>query len=120
MDRTRALSLTDQNPMLLGMLAQAFLGQCDGILASIKEAFHARDAKTLKSHAHKLKGSISVFAADRASSVVLALNKFPEPADWNHLDQLHQELIREMARLKPEIAALTPAQPSQSKPAHPA
>jgi PAS domain S-box-containing protein len=108
MDRAQALLLTDNNPELLGMLAQAFLTQSVGLMASINEALQARDARALKQHAHKLKGSVSVFAASDVQASVLALNKFPEPPDWAMLDRQGRELEREIARLRPELAALTP------------
>jgi len=109
MDRERALQLTDNNPALLGMLAQAFLAQCDGLMASIQQALQARNASALKAHAHKLKGSISVFAAAQAFAPVLALNKFPETPDWPQLDLQGQQLALEIARLKPELLALNSA-----------
>ena len=107
MDRQRSLQLTDNNPALLGMLAQAFLLQCDGMMENIRQALQSRDETALKSHAHKLKGSISVFAADSAQAVVLALNKFPSPPDWAELDQIGRKLETEIARLRPELVALT-------------
>jgi PAS domain S-box-containing protein len=107
MNRDRALQLTDHNPVLLGMLANAFLAQCDGLMASIRQAFKSRDEAALKAHAHKLKGSISIFAAESAHTVVLALNIFPSPADWTKLDELGRQLEIEIARLRPELAALS-------------
>jgi len=112
MNRERALQLTDNNPVLLAMLAQAFLAQSDGLMESIRQALKSRDESALKSHAHKLKGSISVFAADAAHTIVLALNVFPSPPDWDKLDRLGQELEAEFIRLKPELTALTTPSPS--------
>ncbi len=107
MNRERALQLTDNNPMLLGILAQTFLAQCDGLMTSIHQALQAHDEAALRAHAHKLKGSLSVFAADQAFAPVLALNKFPGPPDWAELDRLGQVLEKELTRLRPELAALT-------------
>jgi len=109
MDRERALTLTDHNPELLAMLAQAFLSQCDGLLAGIDRAVQARDAAALKQHAHKFKGSISVFATTSAHLSALALDQFSEPPDWAELERHWRDLAAEMTRLRPELAALAPA-----------
>jgi len=106
MDHARALQLTDNNPELLGLLANAFLEQCDGLLTGIRQALAKRDAQALQEFAHKLKGSISVFAATSVQVPVLALNKFPVPPDWTQLNRHGRDLEREIGRLRPELEEL--------------
>jgi len=102
----RAMSLADNNPGLLAMLAGAFLAQSESVLTAIRLSIKARDSAALREHAHKLKGSVSIFAADGVQGAAYALEKHASPPDWPAIDQLGVQLDAEMARLVPEIAEL--------------
>jgi len=106
MNLARAMLLADNNPGLLAMLAGAFLAQSESVLAAIHHAIKARDSSALRDHAHKLKGSVAIFAAEGVQAAALALEKHPAPPDWPALELLGARLETEMARLQPEIAEL--------------
>jgi PAS domain S-box-containing protein len=106
MDHARALMLADNNPGLLGMLAGAFLAQYKSVLGEIHQAIKERDSAGLREHAHKLKGSVAMFAPREVHASALALEKHATPADWPALERLGQQLDDELNRLLPEISAL--------------
>ena len=106
MDHAQALLLADNNPGLLGMLAGAFLAQHETVLLAIRTAITQRDSPALRDQAHKLKGSVAIFAADGVRAAALALEKHATPADWPALELLVGQLEAEMNRLVPEISAL--------------
>jgi CheY-like chemotaxis protein len=106
MDPAQALQLADNNPGLLRMLARAFLSQQESVLLEIRRAIARRDSPALRDQAHKLKGSVALFAAEGVWAAALALENHVAPPDWPALEHMGGRLEAEMKRLLPEISAL--------------
>ncbi|HPT48971.1 MAG TPA: response regulator [Accumulibacter sp.] len=100
-----ARDLGDQD--LLLAMAGVLLREWDGHLEQIKAAIDAHDGAKLSITAHTVKSLLAMFRAEKARRMALELEQAIKPglgqADWPCYKELATALIKEMARIKPEI-----------------
>jgi signal transduction histidine kinase/CheY-like chemotaxis protein len=70
------------NMALLARVRDAFRKQTPELLAGIRDAIARRDGEALAAHAHKLKGSMSYFPADRGAGIALEIEQAARAADF--------------------------------------
>jgi two-component system, sensor histidine kinase and response regulator len=81
-NREEALASVGDDAGLLAELAALFLETLPGYLAQIRGAVAAREARTLESAAHALKGSVGNFGARAASEAAFRLEQIGRGGDW--------------------------------------
>jgi two-component system sensor histidine kinase/response regulator len=70
------------NMALLARVRDAFTKQTPELLAGIRDAIARRDGEALAAHAHKLKGSMSYFPADRGVDLAREIEEAAKAADF--------------------------------------
>ena len=104
-DLAMALGRVDGDRTLLGEIVQIFTADVPGMLAAVRSAIDAGDQIALTRAAHRLKGSILTFAAERASAAALALEQAARAGAMDRAQPLTDALSRELERL---LAAVAP------------
>jgi two-component system sensor histidine kinase/response regulator len=80
-DLDAALNALEGDRELLRRIAQLFLAQCPQLLGEVREALSRGDADALERAAHKLRGSVSNFAAKKAHDAALRLEQMGRDRD---------------------------------------
>jgi two-component system, sensor histidine kinase and response regulator len=106
-DRETILRRVDGDKALLAEIADLFLDDCPKLLAQIDDAIKLKNCKLLERCAHKLRGSLDLFASAAASRAALELERSGRYNDLRNIDQAGSILRKEIDRLLPELAALT-------------
>jgi CheY-like chemotaxis protein/HPt (histidine-containing phosphotransfer) domain-containing protein len=106
LDREAVLARVEGNRELLRELVGLFLKDCPGHLVRIREAIACEDGPGLRRAAHALKGSVSNFAAGRASEAALRLERMADQAGMAGADEAYAELEVAVEQLKTELRAL--------------
>jgi two-component system sensor histidine kinase/response regulator len=101
-DLTEALDRVEGDLDLLKEMADLFLEEYAHMLTEIEHAIAAGDARALQHAAHTLKGSVSNFAAPKATEASFVLEKMGRRQDL-------AEAPAALATLKQELADFTPA-----------
>jgi CheY-like chemotaxis protein len=107
-DQATALARLNNDPDLLQELAKTFLNDAPRMLQDAYEAVAAADAPKLRRSAHCLKGAVSIFAEGDAYQAALALETLGRSANLAHAAKTLGILERELQRLYPALARLTP------------
>ena len=94
------------DPELLAEMAGIFLEDIDGLVGQVREAVTSRDATALRASAHQLKGSASNFHAGRTTEVDLRLEMIGKQDELEGTDEVFENLVNEVERLKPELGKL--------------
>ena len=106
-DITSALERVEGDVELLKELVAVFLTDLPETLTSLREAVTAGDANAIERAAHKLKGSVSNFAAQPAFEAVLKLEVSGRDGRLTNTELDFGELEREIHRLKLAMAELS-------------
>lgn len=104
-DRSAALDLLDLDLELLTEVASVFLGAYPEVLASLRQALQDRDPAALQQAAHKLKGSVAVFADRRCGDAALALEKIGRAGDLRRGEEAFAVLAAEVDRVATALSA---------------
>ncbi|HYC91103.1 MAG TPA: ATP-binding protein [Thermoanaerobaculia bacterium] len=88
------------NMALLARVRDAFRKQTPELLAGIRDAIGRRDGEALAAHAHKLKGSMSYFPADRGAGIALEIEQAAHAADFILAAGLLPDLERAIGELE--------------------
>ena len=91
---------------LLMTMADMLINEWDGHLGRIQASLREQNARQLSMDAHTLKSLVAIFHGETARRIALDLEravKVPASVDWARCTELSDDLINEMARLKPEI-----------------
>jgi CheY-like chemotaxis protein len=107
-DQAAALARLNNDPDLLQELAKTFLDDAPRMLQDVCEAVAAADAPKLQRSAHGLKGAVSIFAEGDAYRAALALEALGRSANLAHAAEALAILEKELQRLYPALARLTP------------
>jgi signal transduction histidine kinase/CheY-like chemotaxis protein len=107
-DRAAALARLNHDPDLLQELAQTFLDDAPRMLQDVRAAVAAADAPKLRRAAHSLKGAVGIFTEGGAYQAALALEALGQAANLSGAARMLATLEKELQRLYPALARLTP------------
>jgi two-component system, sensor histidine kinase and response regulator len=107
-DPAAALARLNNDPDLLQELAKTFLDDAPRMLQDVREAVADDDAPKLQRCAHSLKGAVAIFAEGGAYRAALALETLGRSANLAHAAETLAILEKELQRLYPALARLTP------------
>ena len=96
-DSAVALARVEDDRELLGKMIQLFLVQSQKLLPEIRAAAERCDGKALERFAHKLKGSMGCFAANRASQAALRLEMMGVLGEFVQTEECLMTLEQEVA-----------------------
>ncbi|MGH9355819.1 MAG: ATP-binding protein [Terriglobia bacterium] len=99
---------------LLGELAQIFLETCPELQQRMNRAVAELDCDSLQGAVHTLKSSLGVFYARPAMQALAALEENIPSRDAQRINQAHDNLTAEIARLMPALANLLQAREENS------
>jgi two-component system, sensor histidine kinase and response regulator len=103
---SKALDRVEGDLELLQEMADLFLEECPHMVEEIDHAITAGDAQALQHAAHTLKGSVSNFAADKATEASFALEKMGRQQDLACAATALATLTQELGRLTPVLFSL--------------
>ena len=98
-DLEAALEFHDRDEEFLKKMARMFMQSCPKMMSDIEVAIGRGDAKTLKRSAHAWKGTVSNFAAFRASGLALQLELLGNSGEMEEAKAVFSELEAEVGRL---------------------
>ena len=104
-DRRAALRRANGDPALLAELSELFLEDSPKTMEAIRIALSAKDPRTVKKLAHRLKGSLLTLSASRAAELA---NELEERASQDSLPECKNtvyELQSELERLNRDLLA---------------
>jgi HPt (histidine-containing phosphotransfer) domain-containing protein len=104
-DITEALEQMEGDVDLLHEMIDLFLDNCPHMLVAVEQAVSQGDASALQHAAHTLKGSVSNFAAAKATAASFALEKMGRQQDLAHAPAALALLKQELATLEPALVA---------------
>jgi PAS domain S-box-containing protein len=105
-DTAAALARVDGDFQLLLELAHLFLGDCQTMLATIRQSLANQDSQALERAAHTLKSAVGNFAAAQAFEAAWTLEMLARRNDLAQAEAACAALEAEIARLTPVLAAL--------------
>jgi signal transduction histidine kinase/DNA-binding response OmpR family regulator len=106
LDGDSALELLGGDKELLSDVCGTFLEESPRLLQSVQEAVHRGRAEDIHRLAHTLKGSVSVFGAQRAVDAALRLEAIGKSKNLEQAEEALAALTDEMALLQPEVSTL--------------
>jgi PAS domain S-box-containing protein len=109
LDRAAALRHCGGNAAVLADIAQIFLAESPRLIHEIHSALAAEDSQGCSHAAHQLKGSVSNFFASATVTAARQVEEAARRGDFPTARDACVALDRELARLKPALAELTPA-----------
>jgi HPt (histidine-containing phosphotransfer) domain-containing protein len=86
--------------------AEIFLDQSEQLIARLEEAVARGDAREIGKAAHKLKGSASVFRAERAARAAGRIEEMARAGELAAIAAAQAELVREVGRLRAALEKL--------------
>ncbi len=106
LDRAALLAWVEGDMALLEQLVQLFFQSYPPLLAEIRGALAQGDAQALERAVHKLKGTVSGFAAPAATAVAQRLEQMGREGDLKEAAEACAALETEIERLKPVLAGI--------------
>ena len=106
-DREMVLDRVGGDVELLQEIASIFLEEYPGLFAEIRAAVAAKNPRQLERAAHSLKGSVSNFGAEDATSAAYNLEKIGREGRMQDAPGAQDLLERELERLRPALLTLT-------------
>jgi len=103
LDRSEALSRVDGDGELLCSLVDIFFKEAGPMMVTIREAVTSHDPHKLEKSAHRLKGSVSVFAAHSVSQTAFDLEKMGRASDLSQVANTLARLEQQMTALQLEL-----------------
>jgi signal transduction histidine kinase/DNA-binding response OmpR family regulator len=107
LDKRSALEFIGGDQQLLSQLCETFLEQSPKLLNSVRQAIQDRRPKEVSMLAHTIKGSVSIFAAGKATNAASRLEQIGKSNDLSQADEAVEALTQELARLQPELTLLS-------------
>jgi len=105
-DRVRLLQLVDGDKALLSEIVGLFFEDAPMWLDAVRDAGAVADGELLRSSAHALKGALSNFAADRATSIASTLEEKGRAEELEGVRELIADLELEMVVLSRDLRIL--------------
>ncbi len=109
LDRSVALQQAGGDAELLKELLDLFVQECPQCLAAIGKAIQQRDPAALRRAAHTFKGSLGNFGHSAPIATAQVLETMGYENRLAGAEETFQQLVRQMARLQPALAALVNA-----------
>jgi HPt (histidine-containing phosphotransfer) domain-containing protein len=110
LDKASALERAGGDLELLQEVARLFLDEYPKMLAEIRQAIHAGDARTLERAAHNLKGSVGNFGARAAHDAAYRLEVLARMGEMARVSEAYGSLESELSRLRPGLNELAEEQ----------
>jgi CheY-like chemotaxis protein len=107
LDKRSALEFIGGDQQLLSQLCETFLEQSPKLLNSVRQAVQDRRPQEVSMLAHTIKGSVSIFAARKATDAASRLEQIGKSNDLSQADEAVESLTQELARLQPELTLLS-------------
>jgi two-component system, sensor histidine kinase and response regulator len=107
LDNDLAMASVGGDRELLREIAALFIDDCERLINEVQDAVDRRDAARLRQSAHRLKGSIGHFGAPAVMTQARRLEQMGQSGDLNHCEGALACLLRELERVRPEIAKLS-------------
>jgi HPt (histidine-containing phosphotransfer) domain-containing protein len=107
LDKRTVLEFIGGDQQLLSQLCETFLEQSPKLLNSVRQAVQDRRPQEVSMLAHTIKGSVSIFAARKATDAAFRLEQIGESDDLSQADEAVEALTQELARLQPELTLLS-------------
>lgn len=104
-DWTFAIKTVGGDPKLLVRIVTAFLGEYPAMSKNLTRAHDEADIKSLRLHAHSLKGALQLFGASAARSHAEQLETMARNGDLSGSTETLKLLKAEMSRLLPEFSS---------------
>lgn len=105
-DFAEALRFVGGSDAALGRVVAVFLEDVPNVLAEIRNAVVGREGKDLRRAAHRLKGSLGLFAADCARDLAIGLEEIGRNEDWEDAESTLHRLEAEMSVLQKDLRQL--------------
>jgi two-component system sensor histidine kinase/response regulator len=106
-DLNQALARVEGDRELLREMIGLFFTQAQKLLPEIRTAGEGGDGNTLERSAHKLRGSMGSFVADRASAAALRLEIMGRTGEFVGAEEAITDLEHEVARLRGALMTFT-------------
>ena len=103
LDREAAMEQVDGSAALLGKIAALYAGIAPGMMADIRGAVRAGDARALEHASHALKGCIANLGAKRSRALALRLEEIGRSGDLGDAEAVLSRLEREIAWFTEEL-----------------
>jgi len=107
-DIAGALEIAGGDKAFLKEIADLFLENLPGYVASIREAISGEDAVALEGAAHNLKGAVGNFGAKRAYDAAYRLEAIGKKNVMAEADRLMKKLMEELSSLENAIKSALP------------
>jgi signal transduction histidine kinase/DNA-binding NarL/FixJ family response regulator/HPt (histidine-containing phosphotransfer) domain-containing protein len=111
-DSAKALHRAGDDAELLGRLAESFCAEYPANETVLRNALARRDSKAAEMAAHKIRGSLLIFSADRAAEFAKCLEFAARDAAWDDAIEAHAALEKEMNLVLPLLAKLVTPEPA--------
>ncbi len=108
-DFAKALVAVEGDQALLSDLAGIFMDESRQLLSQAKAAIESHNVKDLYVAVHTLKGSASVFFAQRVVATAFILETVAEQADFLKAESVCKALDHELTNLRTALAAIVPS-----------
>ena len=105
-DMSALMKRVDGDTELLAELVDLFIEDYPKLLSQIEQAMADKNAESLASRAHTLKGSVGNFAAQSAFDAALRLEKLAREGNLDKAQDAYNKLAQEIQRLIPALQAL--------------
>ena len=104
-DRAVALRRVDNDESLLFDLAKMFCAEMPKRLSAVRDSLNEKDADGLRRSSHSLKGSISAFAARRATEAAARLEELAQSNDLSEAEAAYEALAIQVDLLRDGLEA---------------
>lgn len=106
LDMTSLMNRFDGDVEMLRQTSEVFLREYPRQLSAVRAAVRGRDAAALARSSHRLKGSVSVFGAERASELAEYLESSGRTTDLVRVDEAYRSLEGHVVQLAQLLATL--------------
>ena len=107
LDNDLAMASVGGDRELLREIAALFIDDCERLIEEVQDAVGRRDATRLRQTAHRLKGSVGHFGAPAVMTQARRLENMGQSGDLSQCEEALGCLLRELERVRPEIAKLS-------------
>jgi two-component system sensor histidine kinase/response regulator len=107
LDRTLLFEHVGDEPDLLLQVIQMFLQDSRDVLAKLLDGVSRADPETVQQSAHRLKGALLTLGAQPAAELAYELERLGREGQLERAGTVLSDLERELARLEPELTALS-------------
>jgi two-component system sensor histidine kinase/response regulator len=104
-DRAAALARVGNDEALLFDLAKMFSTEIPKRLSTVRDALEKNDAESLRRAAHSMKGSLSAFAANRATEAAARLEQIAQSGNLSGAVAAHEALVVQVDVLRGVLEA---------------